>query len=47
LKPDDRVVVVGLQQVRAGAVVAPKLVTMPVSGSGVSQGAASSAKAAP
>lgn len=32
LKPSDRVIVVGLQQVRPGAVVAPTLVEMPVSG---------------
>jgi RND family efflux transporter MFP subunit len=31
LKPDDRVIVTGLQQVRPGVVVEPKLVPMPVS----------------
>jgi hypothetical protein len=31
LKPGERVIVVGLQQVRPGAVVEPKLVDMPVS----------------
>ena len=31
LKPGDRVIVVGLQQVRPGAVVEPNLVEMPVS----------------
>lgn len=40
LRPSDRVIVVGLQQVRPGAVVAPKLVPMPVSGIGTTQGAA-------
>jgi RND family efflux transporter MFP subunit len=39
LKPGERVIVVGLQQVRPGAVVEPKLVDMPVS-SGMRPGAA-------
>jgi RND family efflux transporter MFP subunit len=46
LRPSDRVVVVGLQQIRPGAVVAPTLVEMPVSGIRNSQDSASSARAA-
>jgi len=36
LKPSDRVIIVGLQQVRPGAVVEPQLVTMPASGAATS-----------
>lgn len=46
LRSSDRVVVVGLQQIRPGVVVAPKLVEMPVSGIAPLQGTAGPAKAA-
>ncbi|WP_406698944.1 efflux RND transporter periplasmic adaptor subunit [Singulisphaera sp. Ch08] len=46
LRPSDRVIVVGLQQIRPGAIVAPKLVTMPVSRITTSQGTAGAVKSA-
>ncbi|AGA28090.1 efflux RND transporter periplasmic adaptor subunit [Singulisphaera acidiphila] len=46
LRPSDRVVVVGLQQIRPGAVVAPKLVSMPISGAESPQGTPGATKPA-
>jgi len=47
LKPGERVIVKGLQQVRPGVTVEPKLVDMPTSTVRNQNGAVRTAKAAP
>ena len=47
LKPGERVIVNGLQQVRPGMTVEPKLVDMPTSKAGTANATAAAAKVAP